>query len=513
MKFRVDASKNFLILTDCTSLEYDQLVYSFTKLVDNYYIIKRKVPYWDGKISFFDSKFSRVPISLWREVQKLCKEFHFSLDIDGIEDLYDKDFDDVSFTEWVNTYFEEAEDLTPRDYQIEACIRLLKYRKCTSEIATSGGKTLVAFMIFKYLFSRGTIKKLLYIAPNINLVSQPEEKFYEYEDRCNKKPNWKSVCVYSGAKKDKDVKPTNITFGTYQSLTKKDLIFFRDFDMVIVDETHHAANNSIKKILVNCQNAKYKLGLTGTLPKEGSLNSFTIQSYLGPCVYEIKSCDLISSGKATPINIIGIELDYLDVGMKKKLYDLRNVSADEKDGVKLLNLEKDIVRDNDKRLKYVCETINKASKNSLVLFSDIKNEYGRKVYNWLRENSEKTIYYIDGSTDNKNRDYYKEQMEKNNDVIIVASVGTFGEGIDISNVFSLFIIESHKSENIIRQMLGRGMRLMEGKEKVNVIDFIDNFEYGTNKYQKINYLLRHAKARQQIYKDRGFPYKRYKQLL
>jgi superfamily II DNA or RNA helicase len=283
--------------------------------------------------------------------------------------------------------------------------------------------------------------------------------------------------------------------------------------MVIVDETHHAANNSIKKILVNCQNAKYKLGLTGTLPKEGSLNSFTIQSYLGPCVYEIKSCDLISSGKATPINIIGIELDYLDVGMKKKLYDLRNVSADEKDGVKLLNLEKDIVRDNDKRLKYVCETINKASKNSLVLFSDIKNEYGRKVYNWLRENSEKTIYYIDGSTDNKNRDYYKEQMEKNNDVIIVASVGTFGEGIDISNVFSLFIIESHKSENIIRQMLGRGMRLMEGKEKVNVIDFIDNFEYGTNKYQKINYLLRHAKARQQIYKDRGFPYKRYKQLL
>ena len=510
MKFKVDNSHNFLMLIDCTSLEYDQICYSFTKTVDNFYILKKKLPYWDGKVSFFDTKFSRVPIGLFKELQNLCKEFHFPLEIDGIEYIYDKDFDESSLSEWVNTYFEEA-DITPRDYQIEACIRLLKFRRCTSEIATSGGKTLVAFMIFKYLFNKGLIKKMLYITPNVNLVSQTEDKFYEYEDRCGKKPNWKSMCVYSGAKKEKE--EPNIIFGTYQSLTKKDLTFFQDIDIVIVDETHHSKNSSIKKILVSSHNATFKIGLTGTLPKEGSIDSFTIQSYIGPCVYEIKSCDLILAGNATPISVIGIELDYLSIDMKKKLYDLRNVSADEKDGVKLLNLEKDIVRDNPKRLKYVCETINKTTKNALVLFADIKNEYGRKIYNWLRENTNKTIYYIDGSTDNKNREYYKQQMEEHNDVIIVASVGVFSEGIDILNVYNIMIVESHRSEFVIRQILGRGMRLMSGKEKVNVIDFCDNFEYGTNKYQRINYLMRHANVRRQIYKDRGFPYKRYKRPL
>jgi type I site-specific restriction endonuclease len=72
------------------------------------------------------------------------------------------------------------------------------------------------------------------------------------------------------------------------------------------------------------------------------------------------------------------------------------------------------------------------------------------------------------------------------------------------------MVESNKSEYIVRQILGRGMRLMEGKEIITVVDFCDNFVYGTHKYQKINYLMRHAAERARIYKDKGFPYKRFK---
>jgi superfamily II DNA or RNA helicase len=226
-------------------------------------------------------------------------------------------------------------------------------------------------------------------------------------------------------------------------------------------------------------------------------------------VYTIKSADLISAGNATPVNVIQIELDYLDDDTKKKLYGLRNVSADEKDGKKLLNLEKDVLRSNRKRLLYICETIAKTTKNSLVLFADIKNEYGRDVFNWLKENTDKTIYYIDGGTKNENREYYKKQMEEQEDTIICASIMVFSEGVDILNVHNIFILESSKSEYVVRQMLGRGMRLMQGKETVTVIDFCDNYIYGSDKYQKINYLMRHANDRLRIYKERGFPYKRF----
>ena len=74
---------------------------------------------------------------------------------------------------------------------------------------------------------------------------------------------------------------------------------------------------------------------------------------------------------------------------------------------------------------------------------------------------------------------------------------------------NIFIVESYKSEFIVRQVLGRGMRLMDGKEKITVIDFCDNYEYGTG-YQRKNYLMRHADERQKIYKEKRFPYKRFK---
>ena len=505
MIFNVSDNKKFLVLTTCTANEYEQLEFSFTKKIDGWYIIRRKIPHWDGEVKFID-KWGRIPVGLWMEVQKLAKKFHFPLEINGIEYLYDKDYDSEKFNVWVYEYFEKS-NIIPRDYQIEATSRLLKFKNCTQEISTSGGKTLIAFIFFKYLFNDKKIKKMLYVVPNINLVTQSEDKFYEYEDECGNKPNWKSASVFGGRKDDD--KNINIVFGTYQTLAKKDLEYFKDFDAVCIDECHHSSTLSIKKILIKCQNAEYKFGLTGTLPIENSCNSFTIQSYLGPKVYTIYSADLIAAGNATPVNVISIELNYLDLETKKKLYNLRNVSADEKDGVKLLNLEKDIVRTSRKRLLYICGMITKSTKNSLVLFSDIKNEYGRTIFNWLKENTDKNVYYIDGGTKNENREYYKQQIEEQKNTIITASIGTFGEGIDILNIHNIFIVESYKSMYIVRQVLGRGMRLMEGKDKIMVIDFCDSYTYGTHKYQRINYLMRHANERARIYRDRGFPYKRF----
>jgi superfamily II DNA or RNA helicase len=149
-------------------------------------------------------------------------------------------------------------------------------------------------------------------------------------------------------------------------------------------------------------------------------------------------------------------------------------------------------------------------KLSVVLFSDIKNDYGRNVYNWLRENTEKNIHYIDGSTEADKRDFFKKKMETDENVILVASIGTFSEGIDILNLHNIYIVESSKSEIIVRQILGRGMRLMNGKDKITVFDFSDNFQYGSNQWQKKNYLLRHADERRKIYKEKNFPYKLFK---
>jgi hypothetical protein len=49
------------------------------------------------------------------------------------------------------------------------------------------------------------------------------------------------------------------------------------------------------------------------------------------------------------------------------------------------------------------------------------------------------------------------------------------------------------------------MRLFEGKEKVNIIDFVDDFSWEG----KDNYLMKHSKERIEIYKKEHFEYKMY----
>lgn len=505
MKLKITEDKKFMMVVETTELESAQMEYSLTKKVENYFIMKKKMPHWDGEVKFIDM-YGRIPVGLWNEVKKISAKYMIPLEIDGLSSIFNNSFNKEEFKKWVNEYFVESPKIKPRYYQIEAAERILKYTNCVEEISTSGGKTLIAFMIFKYMYDVLGIKSMLYVVPNLNLVTQSEEKFYEYEDSCNKKPNWKSQCVFGNSRSEQDNQVPNIVFGTYQTLTKRSVDYFSQFDAVCIDECHHSVASSIKKIIVKCINAKYKFGLTGTLPADGSFSSFTIQSYLGPKVYTVSSADLISEGNATPVNVIGIEMDYLSDDMKKKLFDLRNVDAEDKDGAKLLQLEKDVARSNRKRMMYICDIAKKTTKNTLILFADIKNDYGRNIYNWLKENTAKNVYYIDGGTNNTNRDYYKKKMEEEEDTVIIASTGTFSEGIDILNVHNIFIVESHASEFIIRQILGRGMRLMEGKDKIMVLDFSDNYEWGSG-YQRKNYLMRHADKRRLIYKEKAFPYK------
>lgn len=510
MVLRLTKDKKFLQIIDGTKLEYDQMQSSFTKKVDNFHFIKKRFNGgWDGTIKFID-QYNRIPVGLWQEIKNIAKKYNFQIKIIDNDLIPDPNYNEEEINNWIDNFFKESK-IIPRYYQSEALRRAMKFKFCTEEISVSGGKTLITYMIFRYLWDIKNFKNFLVIVPNVDLVEQTMDKFFDYEEMVGiGEPKWEAVGVYSGSKTRKFEDKANIIFGTYQSLSKRDLNYFSKFDAVLVDETHHSKNASIKKILVQSYNAQYKIGLTGSMPKEGSTASYTIQAYLGPVVYKITSEKLINEGNATPVKVIIMELDYLDEEVKKELYKLRMVPTEQKDGAKLLNLEKQTARENKKRFKYIVDTISKMSKNTLVLFGDIKNSYGKNVYNWLRENTDKNAYYIDGDTKTEIRELYKKKMEEEDNVVLVASIGTFSEGIDILNLHNIFIIESSKSEIIVRQILGRGMRLMDGKDEITVFDFVDNYLYGNHKYQKINYLMRHGNERQNIYKEKRFPYKRFK---
>jgi superfamily II DNA or RNA helicase len=510
LKFQVSEDQQWMILVESLDeVEKKQIDISLTKKIHNFYfhpLVKKKI--WDGSICFIEKKggFWKVPIGLWRELLQIGEEYKIEIEINGLENIILKDPTLEEFTEWVDEFFKDGigGDISkkPRDYQIETAWKLIKYRYSVSEVATSSGKTLIAFMIFSYLKSKGLIKKFLMIVPSTNLVFQGSEDFEDYGlDRIGTK-----IQQIGGGSKLRE--GCDLIIGTFQSLVKQDEEFFADVDAVFVDEAHHTNSMSIKKIVAHCMHSRWRFGLTGTLTKRGTADYLTIQQFLGPLVVEIPPSFLFDNNYATPVSIKVVVMDWLEPEYKEKLAELKTNNSkggDNKiEGNEFYNIERKLVIESKKRLNYVVDFINKTSKNSLVLFQSVKDEYGKQIWNALREkSSDREVFYVDGDTDESLREEYKTRMSTGTNKILIATYGTFATGISINNLHNIFLVESYKSEVLIKQSLGRGMRKMDGKEKVNVIDFVDDFS--TKCYQ--NYLIKHSEVRIQIYRKECFDYK------
>lgn len=481
----------FLRIDDATELELEQITISLTKRIESWRfnpLVKRGV--WDGYVSYIkDDKW--IPAGLWRHVIQICKEYNLEIEMNGIKRLIDPNINADTFEKWALDFFKGAE-ITPRDYQIETAYNILKFRKCLAELATSAGKTLISFLTIAYMLEKGKAEKILMIVPNVSLVVQAHEDFHDY-NYMNKIP-LKIQQIFAGQKIKSN---KNIIIGTYQSLVKKNAEYFQQFDAVLVDETHKAKSNSIKTILQKCTSAQYKFGLSGTIPKEGTLDKLTLMSQTGPVISEVKASFLQNQGHIAKCVVKVIEMNYATDTQRLAFQELAQNKYDRKD---VFSLEQNFVITNEARLDFVSSVISRVPRNSLVLFHRI--EHGKKLYEKLRQDSDKRVYYVDGGTDKDIREEYKKKMEAGDEVVIVASYGTFSTGISIKKIHSIFFTESFKSEVIIRQSIGRGLRQHKSKDKVLIVDFVDNIR--TQEWD--NYLWKHGKARQSIYKQEKFDY-------
>jgi superfamily II DNA or RNA helicase len=503
MKARLTTDKKFLHIYEYTQPEIEQIRFTFKKRIANWRfhpLVKKKI--WDGYINFID-KYNRIPVGLWNELSATCKKFEYELFIDDIDQLIDYDLIYEDFKDWVFDFFKDhprhklGGDKEIREYQIQSAFHILKFKMSCSEIATSAGKTLIIFMIFAYLISKGFANRYMIIVPNTSLIIQTMEDFEEYN---NKSFKYSIQPIHAGT--DKRKSECECIIGTFQSLSKRDSEWFEGIDAICVDEAHYTNCTSVKDIINKCTMINYRYGLSGTLKKAAdSADHYTLQAYLGPFVNDISAKFLIDNKFASKVFVKVVKMNYLEGEIREKLQALRERKS-EFEGSQLLDLEKRVVIENRSRFNYVCNFIAKSSKNSLVLFSDIKNGYGRKLYDWLRQNTDKEVYYVDGGTDTKIRSLYFEKMEEGENRILVASFGTLSTGVSINNIHNIYLTESFKSDRIIRQSIGRGMRLDENKDRVTIIDFVDDF----SKKDK-NYLLKHGDERVQTYKRQGFPFR------
>ena len=347
----------------------------------------------------------------------------------------------------------------PRGAQIEALCALENSRaegatKGIVQAATGVGKTyLAAFDSKKY-------QRVLFVAHREEILKQAAVSFKNVR-------NSDDYGFFYGGEKtwDKSVIFASVaTLGRPEYLTAK--YFVPDyFDYIVIDEFHHAVNDQYMRI-VNYFKPQFLLGLTATPERMDGRNIYEICDYNVP--YEISLTEAINKGMLAPFRYYGIydETDYSGIHPVHGHYEEKDLNG--------------IYVGNEHRYDLIYKYYKKyGSKRALgfccsrVHAEEMAKQFCKRgipavaVYS----NSE-GIYAVD-------RVSAIEKL-KSGEIRVIFSVDMFNEGVDITAVDMVMFLRPTESPIVFFQQLGRGLRRSAGKEYLNVLDFIGNYEKAGN---------------------------------
>lgn len=446
---------------------------------------------WDGKLRLakllpnLDVEFH---IGLMHQLEVFCEERDYTL-----QKNYEEKFNIISkehlelFVEKLNIH-SNGNKIEVRDYQFDGVLEFLNRKRLVLLSPTSSGKSLILYIIIRYLLTTNC-KKALLIVPNTSLCHQLASDFDDYSSNVK----WDAVnnihLVFAGKDKDADKK---IILSTWQSLyTIKDKNYFKQFDLVINDECHLASGKEITTIIEKCINAEYRIGVTGTLNGQ-KIHSLQLESIFGPVKKVITTKELMDKNQVTSLAIKCIVLKYPEE-ITKLTQKLKYQE------------ELDFLISNDERNKFIKNLTLSLKGNTLLLYQFVE-KHGDVLYDLIKNSKHaqnKVVYYINGSIKAEEREYIRKAMETQDNVILIGSVGTVSTGTNIKNLHNIIFASPSKSRVRNLQAIGRILRLNENKKEAVLYDIADDLRY--KKHQ--NYTILHFKERIKIYNEEKFNYK------
>ena len=252
-------------------------------------------------------------------------------------------------------------------------------------------------------------------------------------------------------------------------ILKKIKIFLRPI-LTYADEFHHAVNNPYRKIVDYFQ-PKFLLGLTATPERMDGRNIYEICDYNVP--YELPLADAINKGMLVPFHYYGIydDTDYSKLHVVKGRYDSAELNE-----TYIGNVHR-----HDLIYKYYCKY---GSKRALG-FCCTREHAEEMAKEFCKRGIPSVAVYSDAQGEfSEERDVAIEKL-KSGEIRVIFSVDMFNEGVDVPSVDMVMFLRPTESPTVFLQQLGRGLRKSNGKEYLNVLDFIGNYL----KAGRVRYLL------------------------
>jgi superfamily II DNA or RNA helicase len=447
---------------------------------------------WNGKIYLYHIDTNLIYHGLLPYIENFCKERDYSLEYgDPRPDLTD-DYPVYHADKFITELDLQSrgQPIGVRDYQKSAYIHSMRNKRALLLSPTSSGKSLIIYLLIRQILEY-KCKKGLIIVPTTSLVEQLYSDFADYSTANGWKVEDNVHRIYQGKDKHTDLP---LTVSTWQSLYTQPNEYFEQFDFILGDEAHLFKAQSLVSIMSNCINAKYRIGLTGTLDGTKT-HKLVLEGLFGPVEKVTTTKELMDNKQIADFSIKCLVLKHEDEIcklMKDKTYQ---------EEIEYIIL-------NEARNKFIKNLAVSLNGNSLILYQYV-DKHGKILYDMIT-NTEKIgnrkVFFVYGKTDTETREEVRRITEEENDAIIVASYGTFSTGINIRNLHNIIFASPSKSRVRNLQSIGRGLRIGDNKVEAVLYDIADDLRYKGY----MNFTLKHFVERTKIYNEEKFTYKLYK---
>ena len=471
----------YLQINCSDSISYELRDYFSFLVPGHQYIPQFKAKLWNGRINLYDVRKRLIYRGLLQHIITFAQDRNYTISYEN--EVYNNEF---SYTEGVQFIKSLNLKIEPRDYQIEAFIHAIRNKRTLLLSPTASGKSLIIYLILRYLHDEQKHRKTLIIVPTTSLVSQLATDFSDYGYDSDSMVHR----IYSGQDKETE-KP--IVISTWQSLYKMPSKYFEQFDSVVGDECHLFKAKSLMSIMVNLTKTQYRIGTTGTLDGTKT-HKLVLEGLFGPVHKVITTKELMDQKHIADFEIKCLLLKHIDPLCKMA----KNYSYQEE--IEYLVLS-------NSRNNFITNLSISLNGNTLILYQYV-DKHGKILFDKINSKIDKSrkTFFVYGKTDVEVREDIRRIVETETNAIIIASFGVFSTGVNIKNLHNIIFASPSKSRVRNLQSIGRGLRKSETKSSAVLFDIADDLRSG----KKLNYTLSHFEQRIRIYSEEKFKFKIYK---
>ena len=350
-------------------------------------------------------------------------------------------------------------EVHPKPYQAEMLEQLDAERTIHDRhrnlivAATGTGKTVIAALDYRRLVRdiHGRDLTLLFVAHRKEILQQSRRMYQEVLTDATfgellvdgqEPAKWRHV------------------FASIQSLSQQRLSGIEPdhFDVVVIDEFHHAEAASYRRLLDHVQPIEL-VGLTATPERADGVD---VRDFFGGRVAaELRLWEALEQNLLCPFHYFGIHdgTDLESVQWRRGGYDLAALST--------------IYTGNDARTRIVLKELNDKVADVAAMRAlgfCVSVEHARYMAHRFVEAGIPALAVSAETSAADRRDALTAL--RNRDINIIFAVDLFNEGLDIPEVDTVLFLRPTESATVFLQQLGRGLRLTRGKTVLTALDFV-----------------------------------------